>query len=286
MSITLKNKILKLLLTAALSLFLAITPIIAVFASGSSGGFAVASEGEPVTVSIRAKTEVDVYGSKVAMFDSSNKVYFYIEADKAPLEPITVYYRTEDMSAVAAAGDYDAFDGSVTLTKDKPQVLLSVQTYKESCIDENKNLVTRTSKYDFYEGKYEYYYLGNMFRVMIYRVEGTDASVDAQASNILAYKAFSEDKAIDLQYVSYGTDIGRWTSGLGGADTWTVVGRVRERIHYTESPVFTAEYGGILALDNEWSAVYVNNGLGAMYVSMDGEIDERGYHDEKVYTQI
>lgn len=45
-------------------------------------------------------------------------------------EDITVNYYTEDKSAIAAAGDYEAKSGTVVLTKDKNYVEIAVKTYK------------------------------------------------------------------------------------------------------------------------------------------------------------
>ena len=67
--------------------------------------------------------------------DASGYAYFEIVAvpveGKAHLEEdITVNYYTEDKSAIAAAGDYEAKSGTVVLTKDKNYVEIAVKTYK------------------------------------------------------------------------------------------------------------------------------------------------------------
>ncbi|MGN1060298.1 MAG: hypothetical protein ACI4QN_01050 [Candidatus Coproplasma sp.] len=272
------RRIFKSVFSLVVALCLTVPFAVAVFSSGGRT-IPAAAEDETVTVSIRAKDEREVYGVKIAMFDSLNKVYFYIEADKAPAQPITVYYRTRNCSALAEAGDYAPVNDSVTLTAETPSVLLSVETFNTGVVTGITKIVSMQQVTNS---------LANTFYIEIYKVEGKNAQISETAKSIEAYRAFSSDKLIELEYMYTGDDVGRYHALIGTTQTWKIVGNDRVRIHYEDSPVYTTDFPSWYAsyfLDKNLN-VYRHNGLGSMYLNLTGEIDERGYHDEYVYTQI
>lgn len=273
------QKLFKSVFSVILALCLTVPLAVAIFIS-SVRAIPAAAESEIVTVSIRAKDEVEVYGTKVATFDSSNKVYFYIEADKAPAQAVTVYYRTRNCSALAEAGDYTPVNDSVTLTAETTSILLSVETFNTGVVTgvlkASTGMAVTTNS------------LANIFYIEIYKVEGNNAQISETANSIEAYRAFSSDKLIELEYMYSGVDTGRYHAFIGEIQTWKIVGKDRVRIHYEDSPVYTTDFPSWYAsyfLDKNLN-VYRHNGLGSMYLNLTGEIDERGYHDEYVYTQI
>lgn len=70
------------------------------------------------------------YGEPQAKPDASGYAHFIIKATGEITDDITVYYATEDISAIAEAKDYEPKIGSVVLTKDTPEVKISVYTSK------------------------------------------------------------------------------------------------------------------------------------------------------------
>lgn len=70
------------------------------------------------------------YGEPQAKPDASGFAHFIIKAQGEITEDITVYYATEDLSAIAEAKDYVPKIGSVVLTKDTPEVKISIYTSK------------------------------------------------------------------------------------------------------------------------------------------------------------
>ena len=94
--------------------------------------------------------------------DASGYAHFIIKATGAITDDITVYYTTEDLSAVAEAGDYEEKSGSVVLTKDEPQVQISVKTARtEYSISVN-----------IHNGSKNYTYLSRSFLVKLTGVKG------------------------------------------------------------------------------------------------------------------
>ena len=118
-----KKKILSLFL--ALLMIFASMPVTLLSAAAedisniSDGG----SGGEDTQKPVVSIEPADVYSQtdelerQIAKPDASGNVYFNIKVTGIITEDITVYYATEDFSAIAAAGDYEAKSGSVVLTK-------------------------------------------------------------------------------------------------------------------------------------------------------------------------
>lgn len=97
----------------------------------------------------------DENGKVIAKPDASGYVHLIIKATNSQgemikdlAEDITVYYATEDLSAVAAAGDYEAKSGSVVLPKANPQVEIFIKTSRAeySITIDNSSYISRSFK--------------------------------------------------------------------------------------------------------------------------------------------
>lgn len=86
-----------------------------------------ATSNAPV-VSIEPEERYDVRNNAQAKPDAAGYIYLTIKATGEITDDITVYYTTEDASAVADAGDYDETSGSVVLTKDSPEAKIGIRT--------------------------------------------------------------------------------------------------------------------------------------------------------------
>ena len=59
---------------------------------------------------------------------SSGELYVRFLVEGTLTEPVTVYYATEDRTAIASAGDYEATTGSVVLTPEHPEAEIYIKT--------------------------------------------------------------------------------------------------------------------------------------------------------------
>lgn len=159
-----------------LSLFLALLilfgsmplNLLAAAAESDDSGENDSSSGAPV-VSIEPVSRHTVTNKEVdapAKPDASGYAHFIIKATGAITGDITVHYTTEDLSAVANAGDYEAKSGAVVLTRENPEVQISIKTSRSEYsitlnIDGDKN------------GKQlNYAYISRSFLVKLTKVEG------------------------------------------------------------------------------------------------------------------
>ena len=140
------------------------------------------------------------YGEPQAKPDASGYAHFIIKAQGEITDDITVYYATEDISAIAEAKDYEPKIGSVVLTKDTPEVKISIYTSK--C---DYSILTHA-----YRGKNSYYY-ARSFLVKLTGVTG-NAEIDKNggdrvvcalnAEHALEAYMFS-DVTVLMPYTSY-----------------------------------------------------------------------------------
>lgn len=117
-----KKKILSLLLALLIILGSIPMTLLSVAAEESSNISDDGSGGGDTQKPVVSIEPTDVYSEKnelgypIAKPDASGNVYFNIKVTGVITEDITVYYATEDLSAIAAAGDYEAKSGSVVVT--------------------------------------------------------------------------------------------------------------------------------------------------------------------------
>ena len=131
--------------------------------------------GAPI-VSIEPEESYDLSSSSIALAkpDASGYARFIIKATGEITEDITVYYATEDQSAIAVAGDYEAKIGSVVLTKEKPQVDIAIKTVRA---DYSINV-------NVHNGSENYNYLSRSFLVKLTGVSGSGAKADKNKSQV------------------------------------------------------------------------------------------------------
>ena len=157
-----KKKVLSLLL--ALLILFGSMPLNLLVAATEIDGSADVKSNAP-KVSIEPLTRHTITSTKIkapAKPDASGYAHFIIKATGEITEDITVYYTTEDLSAVADAGDYEEKSGSVVLTKEDPEVQISVKTARtEYSISIN-----------IHNGANNYNYLSRSFLVKLTDVEG------------------------------------------------------------------------------------------------------------------
>ena len=116
------------------------------------------------------------------------EAYFRIRTFDKLTEPVTVHYATEDKSAIASAGDYEATSGSVVLTPDNPEVIVSVKTPKtEYAIDVH-----------VHNGHRYYSYLSLTFVIKITGIEG-NAVIDENNKEVVC-ALLAEHHLVAYQY--------------------------------------------------------------------------------------
>ena len=125
-----KKKVLSLLL--ALLILICSTPLTLMAATmeADDTGSGDVISGIPL-VSIEPIERHTMTSTKVrapAKPDASGYANFIIKATGAITGDITVHYETEDLSAIAQAGDYEEKIGSVVLTRENPEVQISIKT--------------------------------------------------------------------------------------------------------------------------------------------------------------
>ena len=122
-----------------LSLFLALLMILASMpltllsaAAEGLGSIADDESSESPTKPIVSIEPVERYNTNAVLAkpDASGYVHLVIKAIGEITEDITVYYATEDISAIEVAGDYEAASGSVVLTKGDPEVEILIKTHR------------------------------------------------------------------------------------------------------------------------------------------------------------
>ena len=161
-------------------------------------------KGEESSAPIVSIEPEESYNTSVALAkpDASGYARFIIKATGEITEDITVYYATEDQSAIASAGDYEAKIGSVVLTKEKPQVDIAIKTVRA---DYSINV-------NVHNGSENYNYLSRSFLVKLTGVSGSGAKADKNKSQVEcallaehSLEAYSFSGTVVLApYTSYG----------------------------------------------------------------------------------
>lgn len=187
-----------------LSLILALLMMVGIIPSALVSAAAdiiddITSDAPVVTIEPQEKHNAR-YGEPQAKPDASGYAHFIIKAQGEITDDITVYYATEDISAIAEAKDYEPKIGSVVLTKDTPEVKISVYTSK----------CDYSIQAHAYRGKNSYYYSRN-FLVKLTGVTG-NAQIDKKggdrvlcalnAEHSLEAYMFS-DTTVLMPYTSY-----------------------------------------------------------------------------------
>ena len=121
-----KKRILSLLM-ALLIISATVTLTLLSVAAEESGGT------DPDTPVIRLDTPHTHWTSNSKVKDyskplSSGELYVRFLVEGTLTEPVTVYYATEDRTAIASAGDYEATTGSVVLTPEHPEAEIYIKT--------------------------------------------------------------------------------------------------------------------------------------------------------------
>lgn len=160
-----KKRILCLFLT--LLIIVGIMPISIIAAAAEEiGDMVQKSMSKAPVVSIEA---TEKYGVKnIAKPNASGNIFLTIKATGEITEDITVYYTTEDMSAIAGI-DHEAKSGSVVLTKDKPQAEIGIWTTRSEY-----SMNVHVSG-----GQLNYKYLSRNFWVKLTGVEGNARIADS-----------------------------------------------------------------------------------------------------------
>lgn len=179
-----KKKILSFTL-ALLMMFFATPTILLSFAAE---GIAELLDNAP-KISITPEKEKALSGG-AAEPDASGNVNFIIKADPAPEADITVSYKTADLSALAAAGDYEAAEGTVVLTPEKPMATVTVKTSKAEYA-----IITHDGSKENKESRYD----SLRFEVMITDVEGNDGKWDIDSEKDRAECVLNAENTLRAQ---------------------------------------------------------------------------------------
>ena len=197
---------------------------------------------------------------------SSGELYVRFLVEGTLTEPVTVYYATEDRTAIASAGDYEATTGSVVLTPEHPEAEIYIKTARTDY----------SITVNVHKGNKSYRYFSRTFVVKITGISG-NAVVDEKnrekecallaEHNLLAYEY--DGTMVLSPFTSYGnytlSNILR-TDPRDAREGW-----------YKEFPV---------NFPISWTTDYVNTGIDAkLYMALkDAHIDEGWNNDTAEVT--
>ena len=266
-----KKKVLSLLL--ALLIILGSIPMTLLSAAAeeisniSDGGSGGGDTQKPV-VSIEPAdvySQKDELGYRIAKPDASGNVYFNIKVTGIITEDITVYYATEDRSAIAAAGDYEAKSGSVVLTKKDYENQNSEESGEQNQKTTTVQISVKTTRAE-YSIIIDNAYVSRNFKVKLTGVS-ENAVIDAYAneakcslqSEHLLYAVVDGKNAVLEPY-----------SGIGGyrISNFLKTGTCDSGKTITQTSA--------LSFPASWAADYIDGGIDAkLYASLqDAHIEE------------
>ena len=170
-----KKRVLSSLLAVVIVLGAIPLALLSIVANALDSGSGDTDSGAPV-ISIEPTTKhISNKNDSPAKPDASGYAHFIIKATGTLTEDVTVYYATQDMSAVASAGDYNAVSDSVILTNENSEVQISVQTART---EYSVKLNTKS-----HAGDSAYKYFSRSFLVKLTAVEG-NAVIDTERSEV------------------------------------------------------------------------------------------------------
>ncbi len=80
----------------------------------------------PAAIDLRP---LDKDSKGIAQADDSNRIVVYVGTQDEIVDNVTVHLRTRDRSAISSLGDYDEYDGTVTLTPSNREQMVVIQTH-------------------------------------------------------------------------------------------------------------------------------------------------------------
>lgn len=178
----------------------------------------------------------------VAQADESGRIVVYVGTQNEVVDPITVTVKTRDRSAIASLGDYDTYEGTVTLTSDNREQIVVIQTHPLGLSTYN------TTTYE---------YANRTF----------DLFIDEIVGNAEKGKATLECACPGKQELNIATKDGIqvFEAYLTGTKTG-LQNAVFEKLFSTRSTGRTQEANSDFSLDSTWMSMYINTGLARAYV--------------------
>jgi|GEM_PF-2480705 len=195
----------------------------------------------------------------VAQADESGRIVVYVGTQNEIVDPITVTVKTRDRSAIASLGDYDAYEGTVTLTADNREQIVVLQTHPLGFSTYN------TSTYE---------YANRTF----------DLFIDEIVGNAEKGKATLECACPGKQEINIATKEGIqvFEAYLTGTKTG-LQNVVFEKMFSTRSTGRTQEANSDFSLDSTWMSMFINTGLARAYV---GEKLSLSADDSSTYPDL
>ena len=87
----------------------------------------------------------------IAQADQTNRIVVYVGTQDEIVDNIIVHLRTRDRSAIASLGDYDAYEGTVTLTPTNKEQMVVIQTHPSGFSTYNSSTYVYANRtFDFY----------------------------------------------------------------------------------------------------------------------------------------
>ena len=102
----------------------------------------------PAAIDLRP---VEKDGAGIAQADQTNRIVVYVGTQDELVDNVVVHLRTRDRSAIASLGDYDAYEGTVTLTPTNKEQMVVIQTHPSGFSTYNSSTYVYARRtFDFY----------------------------------------------------------------------------------------------------------------------------------------
>ena len=205
----------------------------------------------PAAINLRP-AEKDSLG--VAQADVSNRIVVYVGTQDEIIDPITVTLRTRNKSAIAELGDYDAFEGTVTLTPTVKEQMVVIQTHPSGFSTYNSST---------------YEYANRTFELFVETIEGNaekgKANLECACPGAQELNVTTKDGILVFDDYLSGTKYG-------------LPNVVFEKMYSTSATGRSYDNNYDFSINTNWMTTFVSTGLADVYLGMKMSIS--GSHTE------